>query len=112
LLNGASYTDALSFRDFKTDSLYDVKLSQAVVESGGNASSSFSISVVINEKSGSVKRFEAGNPGIKRAGVSGYAIRQILVAPDERMLVFIVEKKMATDKGAGLRYMVETVRIP
>lgn len=112
LLNGSTPAEALAFRDFKTEGAYEVRLTQASVTVGDSASSSFGISVVLTEKSGAVKRFEVGNPSLKRSGVSGYAIRQILVAPDERTLVFIVEKKLAGDKGSGLRYMVETIRIP
>ncbi len=112
LLDGAPQTDALSFQDFKTGDQYAVKLSQSVTESGKNASSSFGISVSVTTKDGAVRRFEAGNPTFSRDGVAGYAIRRIVMAPDERTLVFIVEKKLAGASGAGVSYMVETVRAP
>ncbi|MCX7023557.1 MAG: DUF2259 domain-containing protein [Spirochaetes bacterium] len=112
LLNGAPQADALQFQDFKTQAQYGVKLAQSVVERNGAASSSFGISVTVTGKDGIVKRFEAGNPTYSRDGVAGYAIRRILVAPDERTLVFIVEKKLSSAKGAGYSYMVETVLVP
>lgn len=112
LVNGDTPSDSLSFKDYKTEAQWEVTLRPAAVETNGEVTSSFGISVSITSKGGSVKRFEAGNPGIKRKGVRGYAIRRILVTPDEKTLVFIVEKRVTAKDGDSVRYMVETVRIP
>jgi len=112
LVNGETPSDALTFKDYKTDAQWEVQLRPTSVEVNGEITSAFGISVTIKAKSGSVKRFEAGNPGIKRKGVRGYAIRRILVTPDEKTLVFIVEKRIVTKDGDSVRYMVETVRVP
>lgn len=112
LVNGQTPSDALSFKDYKTDAQWEVLLRPAATETNGEVTSSFGISVSVTSKAGTVKRFEAGNPGIKRKGVRGYAIRRILVTPDEKTVVFIVEKRVAVKDGDSVRYMVETVRIP
>ena len=112
LVNGQTPSDALSFKDYKTDAQWEVQLRPSSTETGAATTSSFGISVAITSKTGSVKRFEAGNPGIKRKDVRGYAIRRILVTPDEKTIVFIVEKRMAETGGDSVRYMVETVRMP
>ncbi len=42
-----------------------------------------------------------------------YSIRQIILAPDEKSLVVVVEKQESngTPGGYSARYMVETVRL-
>jgi len=45
-----------------------------------------------------------------RKNVNNYIIRQIIIAPDGKTIVFIIEKEEAGAKG--MRYMVETYRIP
>jgi predicted secreted protein len=112
LVNGETPSDALSFKDYKTESQWEVLLRPTTVEVNGDVTSSFGITVAITTKSGAVKRFEAGNPGIKRKGVRGYAIRRILLTPDEKTIIFIVEKRVVTKDGDSVRYMVEAVRLP
>lgn len=112
LVNGDTPSDALSFKDYKTEAQWEVQLRPTSVEVNGEVTSTFGISVAVTAKGGAVKRFEAGNPGIRRKGVRGYAIRRILVTPDEKTIVFIVEKRVASKDGDSVRYMVETVRIP
>lgn len=112
LLDGEEPPAALSFRDFKTGASWEIALQKSVAETREGVSSSFGLSVVVTLKDGSVKRVAAGNPGIKRQGVRDYVIRRIIVAPDEKTVVLIIEK-LVTEKGdQSVRYMVETLRLP
>jgi predicted secreted protein len=42
--------------------------------------------------------------------VENYRIREIILAPDNRSLVFVIEKHEVDRSGFNVRYMVETVR--
>jgi len=112
LVDGQEPPASLSFRDFKTGASYEVSLSQKTAESGGTVSSSFGIAATRTAKDGAAKRVVGGNPDIKRPGVKEYVIRRIIAAPDEKTLVFIVEKRMKDKSGGAIRYMIETLRLP
>jgi predicted secreted protein len=92
LMDGQEPPASLSFRDFKTGASLEVSLNQSSSEAKGTVSSSFGIAVSYTAKEGAVKRVVGGNPDIKRPGVKAYVIRRIIAAPDEKTLVFIVEK--------------------
>lgn len=112
LLDGGDLPSTLSFRDFKTGTSYEIALTKNVAEKDGGALSSFGLSVKATDAKGGAKRVAGGSPDVKRAGVSDYIIRRIIMAPDEKTLVLIIEKTL-TDKGdPSVRYMVETVRLP
>ncbi|MGO9310128.1 MAG: DUF2259 domain-containing protein [Spirochaetia bacterium] len=106
LLDGASPAEALEFRDFQTGRSYKVALTQTAAAAGA----SYSLSISITEKDGTVHSLSAGNPGYKRSGVKAYHIKQIILAPDGASLVFIVQKEEQDTQGSNIRYMVETVR--
>jgi predicted secreted protein len=111
LLDGQEPPATLSFRDFKTGATYDVSLNQKLNEAKDSTSSSFGLAVSV--KTGdSTKRVTGGNPDIKRPGVKAYVLRRIIAAPDEKTLVFIVEKRMANKGDGGIRYMVEALKLP
>ncbi|MDA8426292.1 MAG: DUF2259 domain-containing protein [Treponema sp.] len=112
LLDGQDPPATLSFRDFKTGATYDVALNQQTLETPGSVSSSFGISLTVTSKDGTVRRATCGSPELRRPGVKSYAIRRIVQAPDGRTLVFIVEKRLASNDDGGIRYMVETVKLP
>ncbi|MBN2875497.1 MAG: hypothetical protein JXM71_10425, partial [Spirochaetales bacterium] len=67
------------------------------------------ISVTTN---GSKTTIKAGNPTIKRLGVANYTIREIIVAPDGKTGVVLIEKLEKNEHGSTIRYMVETYRLP
>jgi predicted secreted protein len=106
LLDGAPAADALEFRDFQSGRSYKIAMAQAAA--GGGAS--FNISVDVTEKDGKARSFKAGDPAYKRPGVKAYHIKQIILAPDEVSLVFIVQREEQDTTGNNIRYMVETVR--
>jgi predicted secreted protein len=113
LMDGQEPPASLSFRDFKTGANFEVSLNQSVLEAKGSISSSFGIAVSYTAKEGSpVKRVVGGNPDIKRPGVKAYVIRRIIAAPDERTLVFIVEKRTVDKGDPAVRYMVEALKLP
>jgi predicted secreted protein len=112
LLDGQEPPASLSFRDFKTGASYEISLNQSASDAKGGSSSSFGLALSVAGKDGSAKRVTGGNPDIKRPGVKAYLIRRIIAAPDEKTLVFIVEKRMAEKGDGGIRYMVETLKLP
>lgn len=111
LLDGEEPLNRLSFRDFKTNYEYEIVLERDLRESGAGVSSSFSLDLAMTRTDGTVKRVLAGNPSIKRQGVTDYLIRRVILSPDARYLIVVIEKKMNAADGASIRYMVEPVRI-
>ena len=113
LMDGQEPPASLSFRDFKTGASYEVSLNQSASESKGSIVSSFGIALSYTAKEGTaVKRVVGGNPDIKRQGVKAYVIRRIIAAPDERTLVFLVEKRTVDKGDPAVRYMVEVLKLP
>ncbi len=112
LLDGQEPPANLNFRDFKSGTSYSVSLSQSSAEAKGVFTSSFGLAVSVTTASGAVKRIVGGNPDIKRPGVKAYVIRRIIAAPDEKTLVFIVEKRMLDKGDPAIRYMVEALKLP
>ncbi|MDR3284926.1 MAG: DUF2259 domain-containing protein [Treponema sp.] len=106
----------LRFEDFEriTDPapvIYEVRLAPSFSGSGKNIQSSFEIIVDIKDQAENLlEQIHAGNPRIKRKGVSGYAITQIYTDKSGKNLVFVVEKTIVDDTGISIRYMVETLR--
>jgi predicted secreted protein len=112
LMDGQEPPASLSFRDFKNGSSYEVSLNQSSKESKGTTSASFGIALTYTSKDGAVKRVVGGNPDIKRQGVKAYVIRRIIAAPDEKTLVFLVEKRTIDKGDPAVRYMVEALKLP
>jgi predicted secreted protein len=112
LMDGQEPPASLSFRDFKTGASFEISLNQSAAESKGTVSSSFGLAVSFTAKDGSAKRVVGGNPDIKRQGVKAYVIRRIIAAPDEKTLVFIVEKRTVDKGDPAVRYMVEALKLP
>ncbi len=110
LVDGAQAADTLEFRDFQTSKSYKIALAQSVSTKGTDTSSSFSIAVTITDKDGRIHTFNAGSPTITRKGVKVYHLKQLILAPDDVSLVFIVQREEQDTTGNNIRYMVETVR--
>lgn len=111
-------TAEITFKDFESSTpvqevVYTVRLVPLFEGSGANTKSSFYIVAEKKNLNGELlARFVAGNPGIQRAGVTGYAIDRIYTTPDEKGFVFVVEKRVEDATGISIRYMVETVIPP
>ncbi|GMO51479.1 MAG: DUF2259 domain-containing protein [Treponemataceae bacterium] len=113
-----STQDTLEFTDFghsmrDNQVVYTIRLVPRIEGSGKNVSSSFYIAIERrNRTTGAViDRVSAGNPNIKRAGVSGYRIEKIFADFSGKNLVFVVEKILVGDDGISVRYMVETAAL-
>lgn len=111
LINGNDPLPVLDFRDFTSGSSYRVELKQSKIESAGTVSSSFYLDLTVRRKDGSLKGYTVGLPTYLREGVSGYRIQSAFFAPDERSLVFVIEKNERGPAGPDIRYMVETVKL-
>lgn len=111
LVNGEPPRSELEFRDFVTGVTYRVNLIQSALGSGNGVRASFYIQLSILEPSGRIKAYTVGIPNYMREGVRQYRIRQILLSPDEKSLVFIIEKETGPQQDPSIRYMVETVAI-
>lgn len=108
LLDGDQSLKEIAFRDFVAGRSYRVALEQSVSGEGREALSSFHLSLSI-ENGTSVRNRVVGHPEIRRRGVLSYTIRQILMAPVDDALVFVIERQEANGGGVDVRYMVETV---
>ena len=105
LVDGLVPKAHLAFRDFNTNTRYDVTLSQEARGSGEEVSASFYIDLTLTYSDDSSRTVRIGRPGYFREGVRSYQITQILVSPDEGSAIFVVEK---IRHDGSIRYMVET----
>jgi predicted secreted protein len=111
LVDGEEPKAQLEFRDFQTGTEYKVSLVQTSYGSGSAVRASFYIQLSVIPTDGSISAYTVGRPDYRREGVIRYRIRQILLAPSEASLVFVVEKDQGADTGYDVRYMVETVSL-
>ena len=111
LLNGAEPKDVLEFRDFKNNGRYKVELIQKRFGNEENPSASFHIDLTVVDKTNTTRSYKVGLPDYKRDGVMQYRIKQVMFAPDEKSLIFVVEKEVVDGAGPSIRYMVETVSL-
>ncbi len=108
LLDGQQPKAKLEFRDFQTGNDYSVTLNQFEYTDSG-VSSSFSIELKIHTAKGKNLHFTIGLPGYRRPGVENYRIRQIIAGPNNRSLVFVIQKQEKDKDGVNVRYMVDTL---
>jgi len=112
LLDGDEPKAVLNFRDFITGKNYTVTLVQSKFGSGTDVSAAFHIVLsVVDSMGNSLRTYNIGLPNYRRDGVKSYRIKKIIVSPDEKSMVFVVEKEMVDKKGINIRYMVETVKL-
>jgi predicted secreted protein len=110
LLDGEDAKPELSFRDFQTGTKYLLRLIQSVAGSGKEVKSSFHLLVTV-ETSASLKNYTVGLPDYRRRKVKRYRIKQVILGPDEKNLVFVMEKEEQDTTGDNIRYMVETLQL-
>jgi predicted secreted protein len=108
LVDGDVPRDRLTFRDFNTNTRYNVLLIQSSRGSDENISASFHIELSLTSSDDSVRTYTVGRPDYYRDQVSAYCITQILVGPRSDAIVFVVQKRMS---DGSVRYMVETLSI-
>jgi predicted secreted protein len=88
-----------------------VSLKKTINTKGTIKSSSFFINLEIKDKTGkAVGTYKVGHPDVVRKGVQNYTVVQIILTPNERALVFVIEREESDGKGGiNLRNMVETL---
>ncbi len=111
LVDGDTPKPVLTFRDFETGRNYRVELLQSTFGAGESVSASFHINLTVTASDGAETYHTVGIPDYRRAGVRSYRIRWILSSPDDKSLVFVVEREQYADVGVNVRYMVETVQL-
>jgi predicted secreted protein len=100
--------DRVTFRDFNTDRRYDVRIIQEQRERNDSISAAFYLDLTVTESSGATQTMQIGRPGFFREGVASYQITQMLVGPDERSLIVVIERR---SPDGSVRYMVETTAL-
>ena len=111
LINGDEPKDKLEFRDFRNNGKYQVSLLQQRFGTEKEPSASFHIQLSVTDSKDTTSVYTVGLPDYKRKDVMRYRIKQVMFAPDEKSLVFVVEKEVLDGSGPSIRYMVETVRL-
>lgn len=93
--------------DYKTGREYAVQLK----ETGTDGKSMFSIDLSVKDKAGKVLgTYKVGHPTLVRKNVQKYTVVQMILTPNERALVFVVEREESDGQGGvSVRSMVETV---
>lgn len=110
LMDGQAPQPHLQFRDFPTGRSYTIDLQQSQYGSGNSVSSSFYITMKVTTGSTS-HTYTVGLPDYRRSGVRNYRIRRIIASPDDKSVVFVVEKEEVDKNGVNVRYMVETAQL-
>ncbi len=110
--NTADY-DNLQVLDYKTGRNYTVNLKKTITPRGSTVSSSFFLTLEVKDKAGKVLgNYKVGNPAVVRAGVQNYTIVQMILTPNERSVIFVIEREENDSQGGvNLRTMVETVTL-
>jgi predicted secreted protein len=110
LVNGAEPKHDLEFRDFKSGLRYRIALIQSSRGSGDQIEASFHLQVTVESAGGRTSTHTVGLPDFWRKGVKRYRIKQVTVAPDNRSLLFVIEREEVDGSGDNIRYMVETLK--
>lgn len=105
--------DNLQVLDYKTGRQYNAVLKKTITPKGSTVSSSFFITLDVKDKAGkSLGTYKVGSPSVVRAGVQNYTIVQMILTPNERAIVFVIEKEENDGQGGlNLRLMVETITL-
>jgi len=112
LVDGVNPAETLEFRDFQAGTRYAVTLAQTAGTRDGAPAAAFSLKVVVTGRDGKAKDLTVGNPGLQRAGVKTYRVKQVVLGPNGAALVFGIQKEELDGQSVDIRYMVETVRLP
>ena len=106
---GAEAKNVLTYRDFFTKKNYEIELNQMKTENP--LKSSFFISVKVTDANGNRLAKVVGRPDFQRENVSDYFIRQVIISPDNKQIVFVIAKTVIIDGETSIRYMVETLSL-
>ena len=106
---GAEAKNVLTYRDFFTKKNYEIELNQMKIENP--LKSSFFISVKVTDANGNRLAKVVGMPDFQRENVSDYFIRQVIISPDNKQIVFVIAKTVIINGETSIRYMVETLSL-
>lgn len=109
-INGDDPKDSVSFRDFNTETSYSIVLNQTTRGTAEAPQSAFHL-VVSATTNGAARSRTVGLPNYYRDGISRYRMKQVVLSPDEKSLVIVIEKVSDLPSGQGVSYMVETVKL-
>jgi predicted secreted protein len=109
--SGPANERTIEFRDFEQSASYKASLVPATEGSGASLKSSFYITLERTAPDGSKKSYTVGNPQIKRPLIASYHIRQVMTAPRDGSVIFVVETEQQDVNGQNIRYMVETLQL-
>lgn len=114
LVNGETEPDRsrIEFRDFRTNRHYTISVTQNARGRGPEGSAAFHLDLRVRYPDGTVVERQVGRPSLYREGVNRYRVGRVIVGPDDRSLVIVMERITDTPGGRQIRYMVETVRLP
>ncbi len=101
----------ISFRDFRDNTQYTISITQESRGSGREGSAAFHLDMNVRTADGSSQHHRVGRQGFFRDGVNEYALGQVIVGPDNRSLIMVMERITHVPAGRQIRYMVETVRL-
>jgi predicted secreted protein len=104
-------TETIEFRDFEQNLSYRAVLIPYTEGTGTAIWSSFYINLARTDRDGTKKTYVAGSPQVKRARISSYSIKKVILDPQDRFMVFVIEMKRQTGDSSDIRYMVETLRL-
>lgn len=105
--------DNLQVLDYKTRRQYNVAVKKTITPKGSAVSSSFFVNLEVKDKAGKVLgTYKVGSPSVVRPGVQNYTVVQMILTPNERSLIFVIEKEETDGQGGlNLRTMIETVTL-
>ncbi len=111
LVDGQQPPGTLEFRDFQSGGSYTIDLRQSSTTNTSEVRSSFGLTVTVTQKDGTSRTLTTGSPTLERLGVKAYHVKEILLAPDNASLVFLIQRQELDTDGDNIRYMVETLKM-
>ncbi len=106
-VDGEASSESLTFRDFSTQTRYEISLDQSSRVNGDRTQAAFSIEARLI-RGDAVETLQIGRPSLFRDDVESYRITQILSAPGDNGIVIVVERR---SPDGSIRYMVETASV-
>jgi predicted secreted protein len=105
--------DNLQVLDYKTARQYTVQTKKLITPKGSAVTSSFYLTLEVKDKEGkALGSYKVGSPAVVRQGVQNYTVTQMILTPNERNLIFVIEREENDGQGGlNLRTMVETVTL-
>lgn len=105
--------DTINFQDFNTGKKYRAVLRKNVEKTSQGIESSFFINVQLLDTEGNViKNSSIGHPKYNRLNVTNYRIYQVYLSPNEKDLLFVVERENQKPDGTLFyNYMIEIGKI-